>query len=347
MTVPRVAIVVNDHFSPFHFAVPHAVFSNRAAGERLFEVMVCAGEPGRLTSDAGLSIDAPYDLAAIARADIVVLPYWHDPAQRPHEPLLDAIRAAHAGNTQIVGLCLGTYVLAYAGLLAARRAATHWEYERDFERRFPDVQLDTNALYVEDGTLLTSAGTGAGLDCCLHLVRQRYGSAVANKLARRMVIPPHREGGQAQFIEQPVAPSTQDATINALLDHLRGHLAEAHDLLTLSARARMSRRTLTRHFLKATGLSVGDWLVAERLKRSQQLLESTGHSVEAIAELVGFQSAAALRQHFKTAFSVTPRQWRRTFGEPAPRGQACALLHDALALPGGSDAQTGAKAATG
>lgn len=232
--------------------------------------------------------------------------------------LLDALIAARARGARLVGLCLGTYVLAYAGLLEGRRASTHWEYEQDFMSRFPAVQLDTNALYVDDEGLVTSAGTAAGLDCCLYLVRQYYGSAIANKVARRLVIPPYREGGQAQFIEQPVPASTRDTRMNQLLDHLRAHLAEPHTLDTLAANTLMSRRTFTRRFHQATGLSVGEWLLAERLRRSQELLEVSGHSIERIAELIGFKSATSLRNHFRARFAVSPSEWRRAFGGNKP-----------------------------
>lgn len=203
--------------------------------------------------------------------------------------------------------------MAYAGLLAHRRAATHWEYEQDFSQRFPDIQLDTNALYVDDGDIITSAGTAAGLDCCLHIVRQRYGSVVANRIARRMVIPPHREGGQAQFIERPLLSSTKDIRINALLDFLKDNLAQNHQLDTLAARAMMSRRTLTRQFHLATGMSIGEWLTVERLQRSHTLLESTSRTVETIAQDVGFASPVSFRQRFKERYRVSPSEWRKTF----------------------------------
>lgn len=225
---------------------------------------------------------------------------------------------AHARGNQVVGLCLGTYVLAYAGLLKNHKAATHWEFEQDFINRFPDVKLDCNALYVDDDRLITSAGTAAGLDCCLYLVRQRYGSAVANKLARRMVIPPYREGGQAQFIERPIPVSTQNANINTLLDYLRNNLNKVHGLDELANYSKMSRRTFTRQFYKATGMSVGEWLLIERLQQSQELLESTPLPIDAIAEQVGFQSATSLRQHFKHRFNVTPSEWRKTFQGKEP-----------------------------
>ena len=206
-----------------------------------------------------------------------------------------------------------TFVLGYAGLLDGRRAATHWEFEQDFQRRFPQVQLDINALYVDDQRIITSAGTAAALDCCLYIIRQRFGSLAANQIARRMIVSPHREGGQAQFIAQPVPKNTRDARINCLLDYLQQHIAEPHSLDSLARVVAMSRRTLTRHFARATGMSITDWLTAERLRRSQTLLEAGDLPVEQVAEAVGYLSAVTWRQQFKARFGVSPTEWRRTF----------------------------------
>ena len=310
-----VAVITFDHFSPFHCAVPCLIFGDTMMpGASLFELRLCAGDATRQPGSAqGFRIDASHGLEGLIGADIVIIPFWRDPAERPAQPLLDALVAARSRGAQIVGLCLGTYVLAYAGLLEGRRASTHWEFEQDFMGRFPAVRLDTNALYVDDEGLITSAGTAAGLDCCLYLVREHHGSRIANKLARRLVVPPHRDGGQAQFIEQPVPASTRDARINQLFDHLRMHLAEPHSLDALAAHCLMSRRTFTRRFQLATGLSVGEWLLAERLRRSQELLETSGHSMDRIAEQAGLKTAAILRQHFRARFGVSPSEWRRSF----------------------------------
>ncbi len=220
---------------------------------------------------------------------------------------------ARDNGAEIVGLCLGAFVLGYAGLLDGRRAATHWEFEQDFQRRFPQVLLDINALYVDDQRIITSAGTAAALDCCLYIIRQRFGSLAANQIARRMIVSPHREGGQAQFIAQPVPKNTRDARINCLLDYLQQHIAEPHSLDSLARVVAMSRRTLTRHFARATGMSITDWLTAERLRRSQTLLEAGDLPVEQVAEAVGYLSAVTWRQQFKARFGVSPTEWRRTF----------------------------------
>ncbi|MEG1247982.1 MAG: helix-turn-helix domain-containing protein [Citrobacter sp.] len=308
-----VAIVAVEDFSPFHFSVPCIIFSDKVAVKKRFEVQLCAEQPGIVSSQDGFSITAAHGFEAVETADIVMIPYWGTTAHRPPQNLLDALNRARQNGAQIVGLCLGAFVLGYAGLLDGKRAATHWEFERDFQARFPAAHLDINALYVDDDGIITSAGTAAALDCCLYVIRQRFGSTVANQIARRMIVPPHREGGQAQFIEQPVAKNTQDQRINALLDYLRQHLHEPQNLDVLAQRVMMSRRTLTRHFMKATGSSVAEWLIAERLRRSQTLLESSSLPVERIAEQVGFQSPVTWRQHFKSHFGVSPAEWRKTF----------------------------------
>jgi transcriptional regulator GlxA family with amidase domain len=320
MSIPLVAVVAFNHFSPFHLSVPCIIFGDLLHDRKLFDLRIYAYESGKLRSSEGLVVESTLARDELAHADIIIVPSWRDPAEKPEQSLLDALATAYARGSQIVGLCLGTYVLAHAGLLKNRKASTHWEFEQDFVRRFPDVKLDSNALYVDDDRLVTSAGTAAGIDCCLYLVRQRYGSAIANKLARRMVIPPYRDGGQAQFIERPVPVSTRNTRINALLDYLRNHLNQSHSLDELARYSKMSRRTFTRQFYKATGVSVGEWLLSERIQRSQELLESTALSIDAIAEQAGFRSATSLRQHFRQRFDVTPGEWRKAFqGKQSPR----------------------------
>ena len=268
---------------------------------------------GLLRARDGFALYATGDYAALEQADIVVVPYWGEVDRRPPQALLDSLVRARDNGAEIVGLCLGAFVLGYAGLLDGRRAATHWEFEQDFQRRFPQVQLDINALYVDDQRIITSAGTAAALDCCLYIIRQRFGSLAANQIARRMIVSPHREGGQAQFIAQPVPKNTRDARINCLLDYLQQHIAEPHSLDSLARVVAMSRRTLTRHFARATGMSITDWLTAERLRRSQTLLEAGDLPVEQVAEAVGYLSAVTWRQQFKARFGVSPTEWRRTF----------------------------------
>ncbi|WP_414502490.1 GlxA family transcriptional regulator [Zymobacter sp. IVIA_5232.4 C2] len=315
----NVALLVTPDFSAFHLSVPSILFSQRASGEALFSVNLCAEVPGIQHSSEGFMMDAAQGLDALTTADIVVLPFWPDPHQRPSAALIEALQAAHARGAWIAGLCLGAFVLGYAGLLDGRKASTHWEYEAAFQACFPEAQLDINALYTQDDGIITSAGTAAAIDCCLCIVRERYGSAVANRIARRMVVPPYREGGQSQFIEYPVPQSTADARINGLMEYLRQNIAAPHDLDALAARIAMSRRTLTRHFMKATGQSVTQWWVQERLRLAQNALETTRSTVEQIAAAVGFNSPITFRQHFKARFGVSPQEWRRHFQAQAAR----------------------------
>ncbi|MDQ1921264.1 GlxA family transcriptional regulator [Massilia pseudoviolaceinigra] len=312
---PVVALIAYPNFSPFHFAVPYLVFNAELPEGRLFDLKIVSAGARPLTAERALTLHPDGGLELTEAADILVVPGWDDLNAHPEPDLVAAMARAHARGAHVVGLCYGAYALAYAGLLDGKRASTHWMAEKDFSARFPRVQLDMNALYVDEDRLITSAGTGAGLDCCLYIVREYYGPKTANKVARTMVIPPHREGGQAQFIEQPMAVSTQDAQVNRLLDYLREHLGQSHSIDQLAARTSMSRRTFTRHFSKATGMTLVDWLVNERLQRSRDLLETTSLSVEKISDLAGFQTAISLRQHFKKRFQVSPRDWRRTFGQ--------------------------------
>lgn len=313
MPLPTVALFVMPGFSPFHITAPAIIFGPGMTQEPLFRLLFCAQTPGTVASGLGMSIDAPHGLEALVSADIVIIPWWPHPDEPPSEALLAALREAHQRGAQLIGLCLGTWVLAWSGLLDGKRAATHWESESAFIRTFPAVRLDTNALYVDDGGIVTSAGTAAGLDCSLYIVRQRYGSRVANHLARRMVVPPYREGGQAQFIERPVPETTQDARINALLAYLRQRLDQPQTLDKLAQFVAMSRRTFTRHFQRATGMSVGEWLLAERLQHSLTLLETSTQPIEHIALSSGFQSPVTFRQQFKSRFGVSPSEWRHTF----------------------------------
>ncbi|SQJ12819.1 Arabinose operon regulatory protein [Serratia rubidaea] len=317
MSALKVAVIVTNGFSPFHFSVPCILFGTAMPEPDLFQVDICAETPGVVLSDIGLSINVEHGLERLDSADIVIVPFWHDPDEKPSQLLLDKLVSTWQRGAEVVGLCLGTYVLAYSGLLDRHRAATHWEFESDFTQRFPEVHLDSNSLYTTDERLITSAGTAAGIDCCLNIVRDHYGTAIANRVARRMVVPPYREGGQAQFIERPIPVNTRDGKINELIDYLRRNLAKQHDLDSLARFVNMSRRTLTRHFVKATGIPLGEWLNAERLQRSQELLETTNNSIESVADEAGFQSPVSFRQSFKTRFGVSPSEWRRAFRGPA------------------------------
>lgn len=308
----KVAIVAFDQIRPFHLSVPCAVFGETAA-ESLFKVRVCAAEPGELRTTSGFSIATRHGLRELAQADVIVVPSWRNPRESAPQPLLAALRRAHKRSATLVGLCLGAYVLAEAGVLEGKLATTHWRWTELFKQRFPNVRLDPNVLYVDQGNIITSAGTAAGIDCCLHVVRRQYGAEITNGIARTLVVPPHRQGSQAQYIEQPVLAQATDTPLTKALNWAVRHLQEPHTLDLLAARALMSRRSFTRHFRQQTGTTVGQWLLAQRLSLAQRMLETTDQPIERIAERAGFGTALSMRQHFSAAFNTTPSMYRREF----------------------------------
>lgn len=313
-TMPQVvATVAFERISPFHLSAPCLVFGDRHPGLPAFDFTVCAVQPGQLATTAGFSIVVEHGLEALERADTIIIPSWRNPAERAPDALLDALNTANRRGSRIVGLCLGAYVLAQAGLLDGRAATTHWAYADDFSQRHPEVRLNPDVLYLEDGGLLTSAGTAAAIDCCLYMLRQQLGSEIANSVARRLVVPPHRQGGQAQFIAQPIPAKASDSRLASLLDWMRANLDRPLSLDNLSEQAKMSRRTFTRHFHQLTGSTVGEWLQRERLSLAQRLLESTNHSVDAVSSMAGFGSPVSLRHHFRSAFGISPAAWRQSF----------------------------------
>ena len=310
-----IAIVVFDRLSVFHLAVPSLVFGEDRTdvGVPAFKLKLCAAEAGVLRTSIGMSIEAPFGLAGLRGAGTVIVPSWRDTDERPPKALLKALQRAHAAGARIVGLCLGAFVLAEAGLLDGRPATTHWGMSARFAQRFPSVRMQSDVLYVDEGDVVTSAGTAAGLDCCLHLLRRDFGADIANRVARRIVLAPHRQGGQAQYVEQTVPASGANHRLSALLEWLSCHLDQAHDLDALAARAAMGRRTFTRHFRQITGVTVGQWLLNHRLADAQRMLETTDQSIESVALITGLGSAMSLRQHFSAAFSVSPSTYRRQF----------------------------------
>jgi len=310
-----VAVVAFDGISPFHLSVPCLVFGEdrSALGVPPFRLLVCAAQPGQLRTSAGFGIDVAHDLGALRRAQIVIVPSWLDTGERAPAALLDALQRAHRRGAQIVGLCLGAFVLADAGLLDGRDATTHWSFAGAFAARYPSVGLDPDVLYVDHGDVLTSAGTAASLDCCLHLLRQRCGAEVANRVARRLVVAPHREGGQAQFIEQPLPLAQRDDKLQALLGWIVQHLDQVHSVDSLANRAAMSRRTFTRRFRQTTGTTLLQWLLHQRLARARRLLETTDRTVEWVALEAGFGSAVSLRQHFAASIGTSPTRYRAQF----------------------------------
>lgn len=311
----RVAVLAFEGVSLFHLSVPGIVFSVQPAPSGLppYEVVYCAPTPGRVRCDQGLEVEVPGGLDTMAGADIVVVPAWNHPEMAAPRALTAALRLAHARGAQVVGLCLGAFVLGDAGLLDGRRATTHWACRELFARRFPRTQFHPDVLYIDDGLVITSAGTVAALDCCLHLLRLRHGADVANRVARLLVTPPHRQGGQAQYIEQPVPALASETRLPGVLAWAREHLSQPLSLDTLAEMAHMSRRSFTRRFREATGMTVKHWLAAERIGKAQQLLETTDLPVEQVAAEAGFGTSMSLRQHFAKQMRTSPSAYRRAF----------------------------------
>lgn len=315
MRTPTIAVVAFDGISPFHLSVPCLVFGadRTKLGLPRFDFRVCAMAEGTIRTDAGLSIVVPHGLSALDDADIIIIPSWKDLEAPLAAPLKDALLRAHRRGALIVGLCLGTFAIAGAGLLAGRKATTHWAYTDQFQSLHPDVAIDPDVLYIDEGDIITSAGVAAGLDCCLHIVRARYGAEAALRLARHVVLSPHRQGGQAQFIERPVAPTPNADRFTQALDQVRATLGESHSLDSVADAAGLTRRTLTRRFQKTIGTSFGDWLADQRVALAQRLLERTDKSMDVVAFEAGFGSATSLRQHFTARLRTSPMQYRREF----------------------------------
>ncbi|MBB3307931.1 MULTISPECIES: helix-turn-helix domain-containing protein [unclassified Enterobacter] len=311
----KVGIVVFDDIIPFHLSVPCAVFEKAAQddGALCYQLLICATHPGPLKTNSGFSILAEHGLDQLADVDVVVVPSWSDPDVLPPAELLHALQQAAQRGAQVVGLCLGAFVLGAAGLLSQRRATTHWRWMADFERLYPDVAIDRDVLYIDEGQIVTSAGTAASIDCCLHLVREQCGVDVANSVARMLVVPPHRQGGQAQYIEQPVYHSAGNDRFMSALSWATENLQQALTLEQLADKALMSRRSFTRRFNQTTGGCFSTWLVNQRLALAQRFLEKTDQPVELIAEKAGFSSPLMLRRHFKKQLNTSPLQYRKTF----------------------------------
>ncbi|WP_053227456.1 helix-turn-helix domain-containing protein [Solirubrobacter soli] len=276
-----------------------------------YELRVAAEIPGPLPATAGgFSFYVEHGLEALDDADTIIVPGWHG---EPSEEVVDAVRAAHERGARLVSICSGVFLIAATGLLDGREAATHWRYAARLAELHPRVRVNADVLYVDNGSVLTSAGSAAGIDLCLHIVRRDHGSAVANSVARRLVIPPHRDGGQAQLIELPMPAHPDDDPIAGVMAWALERLDDPLDLDTLAARAYMSVRTFTRRFRKATGTTPGRWLLEQRVRASLVLLETSDASIETVAGSVGFASAATFRHHFAAIMHTSPTAYRRAF----------------------------------
>ncbi len=317
LRLDSVVVIVDHQFATFEFAIGCEVFGvdRTAQGLPKFDFAVCSVESGPVRSSTGFDLITEHGLNRVDEADLVlVVPCGDD--YHPSVELVGALHRAVDRGALVASLCTGAFTLARAGLLAGRQATTHWMHEKNFEAFFPDVELVPDVLYVEDGPVITSAGTAAGIDMCLNLVRRAHGAEAANGIARRMVVPPQRDGGQAQYVETPVRNCSAQ-TLAPVLDWAGAHLAEDLSITRLAARASMSERTFARRFRDETGTTPHQWVQLQRVALAERLLEGGDLGIEEVARRSGFGSAAMLRHHFSRRRRTTPVAYRRTFGAPS------------------------------
>jgi AraC family transcriptional regulator, transcriptional activator FtrA len=312
--IRNVAVPVLDSVAPFELGVLCEVFGLRRESEPLipaFDFALCTPTPGQVRTSIGFELSVTEGLDRIDQADLVALPAM-DPDHAVPEELAERLRAAVARGAYVMSVCSGAFVLGGAGLLDDRDCTTHWAYADELARRHPSARVNPRVLYVEDRRVLTSAGTAAGIDACLYLLRKEFGERAVSRLARRMVVPPHRDGGQAQFIETPV-PAFACETLQPVLEQVLETLDRPHTVDTMAELAHMAPRTFARRFRSETGVTPHDWLTGQRMLLARRLLEDSDLGVDAIADRAGFGSAATLRHHFGHRLSTTPQAYRTTF----------------------------------
>jgi AraC family transcriptional activator FtrA len=311
-----VAVVAFEGMSLFHLSVPCLVFGEdrTALGLPRFDFRLCAFEGAHpLKTVGGAGLVPPFGLEGLQDAGIVIVPSWLGSTVPVPEVLRTAIADAHRNGAIVIGLCLGTFVLAAAGLLKGQRATTHWAATAQLAADYPDISIEPDVLYVDEGDVITSAGVAASLDCCLHVVRRLFGVEPAQRLARHIVLPPHRQGGQAQFVETPLPVAPQDEWLSRAVQHVLADATAPHSLDSVSEAAGLTRRTFTRRFQKQIGTSFSQWLAGHRLSLARRLLETSSHSIEEVARLSGFGTPVSLRQRFRAELSTTPDTYRREF----------------------------------
>ncbi len=309
-----VTALAHQDLCTFEYGVTVEIFGQRRPemGDDWYEFATVAPEPGALRALGGLTFHAERGLDALTDTDTIVIPGWSGIDVPVPPALIEALRAAHARGARIATICSGAFVLAATGLLDGKRATTHWRYAAALAQRHPSITVDPNVLYIEEDPLFTSAGSTAGIDLLLHLVRRDHGAEKANAVARRLVMAPHRQGGQAQFIERPL-PRHENNRLAPLLDAMRADLARDYRIPELAQAAAMSERTFLRRFVEATGMAPGEWFVAERIELAKQILEAGDVSIEEVATLVGFGSVDTLRHHFRRRLGISPRAYRERF----------------------------------
>jgi transcriptional regulator GlxA family with amidase domain len=310
----RVAALALPTVVPFDLAVPTQVFGYPGPdlGQQRYTVTVCGATPGQVPTGRGFAVAVPHGLRALRDAQTIVVPGIDDTALPIPLAVCRALVTAHERGARIMSICTGAFVLAAAGLLDGRRATTHWLDAPDLAARYPAVTVDPDVLYIDEGSILTSAGIAAGIDLCLHVVRKDYGTAVANAVARRLVVPPHRSGGQAQFVTRPV-PMTRGTELERTRAWILQRLGEPVTVPLMAGHARMSLRTFARRFVAETGTAPLQWLLRQRILAAREMLEETDHPIERIAQTCGFGSAASLRVHFRRAMQTPPLTYRQAF----------------------------------
>lgn len=321
----RIAIHAFDGISLFHLSVPTTVFTEvaRLGLDTSWRTTVWSSRPSVTTAE-GVSLGDLAGPDAATNADLLVFPSWHDDLRPADDAVTDAIRAAVGRSAHLVGLCLGAFPLAGAGVLDGRSSVTHWGAAEDLATRYPAVEVDADAIYVDHGDVLTSAGTASALDACLHVVRRELGSEAATTLARHLVVAPHREGGQAQYIARPMPEPDGVGQLGDTIAWTIAHLDQRITVASMAAHARMSPRNFTRRFTEATGSSPARWLSGRRLDEARRLLERSSLPVGTVAAACGFNSVVTFRQRFADAYGTTPTSYRRRFATAAtpPDGAA-------------------------
>lgn len=313
-----VAVIAYDGLCTFEFGIAVEVFGlpRPEFDFTWYDFRVVSADGSRLRAVGGIFVEAAPDLSILKRARTIVVPGWRNRGERPPDHLLEAISRASEGGARCLSICSGAFVLAAAGLLNGRRATTHWRHVPDFKQMYPDIQVEEDVLYVDEGDVITSAGSAAGIDACVHLVRRDFGSKIANSVARRLILPPHRDGGQAQFIAAPVQ-ERPGRKVSEVLDWARERLDQPLEVRHLANRAAMSERTLLRRFRESLGLAPGEWLQRERMYRARELLESRDGSLNDIAVECGYRSLEAFRAAFKRIVGTSPAAYRKRFHHKA------------------------------
>ena len=315
LTPHSVVTVVYDGLCTFEFGIAAEVFglSRPEIGPNWYTFKSVALENGPLMAAGGLTFTPTGSRQDLQTADTIIIPGWRGEDAPVPESIIKALQSAHARGTRLVTICSGVYVLAAAGLLAETKVTTHWRYIEDFKQKFPHIQTEPDSLYVANGNILTSAGSSAGIDLCLHIVRQDFGAKIANSVARRLVMHAHRQGGQTQYIEQPLPRHHEADRLSHTVEYVQTHISEPHSITTLARQAGMSTRTFQRRFSALTGLPIAQWIAQERLTKACDLLETTRATLDDISETVGFKTAETLRYNFRKRFNISPGQYRARF----------------------------------